>query len=269
MRPKSSYNYLIDVSSNYELEAFKLLTSDDYINALNSAINSKEFKNIDKLEQFYLLDLKEEYEKVKRIPEKFYEEHTKLCSNSLNAWVEAKDKSDYEIFKPYLIKIIESTKKLYNYMYPNSSNIYDCMLNDYEKNITSDFIDDLFNKLKESIIPIIKNLKVNDTKKLQKQYSNEQLINLGKYLLDYIGFDNTRGALGIYTHGYTIKLNNDDVRITFSNTTNITDVISTVIHEGGHGIFEQNVSNNLTKYPTYDVNKCGLHESQSRFLRIY
>ena len=263
--PKSSYNYLIDVSSNYELEAFKLLTSDDYINALNSAINSKEFKNIDKLEQFYLLDLKEEYEKVKRIPEKFYEEHTKLCSNSLNAWVEAKDKSDYEIFKPYLIKIIESTKKLYNYMYPNSSNIYDCMLNDYEKNITSDFIDDLFNKLKESIIPIIKNLKVNDTKKLQKQYSNEQLINLGKYLLDYIGFDNTRGALGIYTHGYTMKLNNDDVRITFSNTTNITDVISTVIHEGGHGIFEQNVSNNLTKYPTYDVNKCGLHESQSRF----
>ena len=263
--PKSSYSYLIDVSSKYELKAFKLSTSCEYINALNSVINSSEFKNKELLEQTYLLDLKDEYEKTKRIPEDFYEEHTKLCSNSLNAWVEAKEKSDYEIFKPYLIKVIESTKKLYNYMYPNCSNIYDCMLNDYEKNITSDFIDNLFNELKEGIIPIIKNLKENKTVKLQKKYTNEQLIHLSKYLLNYIGFDNNRGNLGIYTHGYTMKLNNNDIRITFSNTPNITDVISTIIHEGGHGIFEQNVSNILTKYPTYEVNKCGLHESQSRF----
>ena len=259
--PKCSYDYLINVSSKYELEAFKLSISEEYINALNNALNS----DLNKLEQSYLLDLKEEYEKTKRIPEEFYEEHTKLCSNSLNAWVEAKEKSDYEIFKPYLFKIIESTKKLYNYMYPNCSNLYDCMLNDYEKNITSDFIDKLFNELKKGIIPIIKNLKENNTVKLQKEYTNEQLINLAKYLLNYIGFDNNRGNLGIYTHGYTMKLNNNDIRITFSNTPNITDVISTVIHEGGHGIFEQNVSNVLTKYSVYEVNKCGLHESQSRF----
>ena len=30
---------------------------------------------------------------------------------------------------------------------------------------------------------------------------------------DYIGFDNERGALGIYTHGYTTRLNNNDERI--------------------------------------------------------
>ena len=150
-------------------------------------------------------------------------------------------------------------------MYPNCSNIYDCMLNDYEKGITSDFIDNLFENLKKEIIPIIKNLKNNNTEKIQINYSNEKLIELASFLLNYIGFDNNRGALGIYTHGYTVKLNENDVRITFSNTPNITDVISTVIHEGGHGIFEQNVSHSLTQYAIYDVNKCGLHESQSRF----
>ena len=62
-----------------------------------------------------------------------------------------------------------------------------------------------------------------------------------------------------------MKLNDNDIRITFSNTPNTTDIISTVVHEGGHGIFEQNVSNLLTQFKTYDVNKCGLHESQSRF----
>ena len=263
--PKSSHDYLIDVSTNCELEAFKLFTSDKYISLLNEVISNNSFNNLDKLEQTYLLDLKEDYEHFKRVPEDFYQEHSKLCSNSLNAWVEAKEKNDYQLFKPYLIKIIESTKKLYNYMYPNCNNIYDCMLNDYEKGINSEFIDKLFNQLKKEIIPIIKNLKDNNTKKLQKNYTNEKLIELAKYLLNYIGFDNIRGALGIYTHGYTIKLNNNDTRITFSNTPYITDIISTVVHEGGHGIFEQNVSSSLTQYHTYDVNKCGLHESQSRF----
>ena len=263
--PKSSYDYLIDVSSKFEVEAFKLSTSLEYINSINELIDSSEFNNLNELEKKYILDLKEDYERFKRIPEDFYEEHSKLSSNSLNAWVKAKEENDYSIFKPYLLKIIESTKKLYNYMYPNNSNIYDCMLNDYEKGITSGFIDDLFNQLKEGIIPIIKNLKNNNINKLQRNYSDNKLIELAKYLLNYIGFDNERGVLSIYTHGYTMKLNDNDVRITFSNTPNITDVISTVVHEGGHGIFEQNVSSSLTQFKTYDVNKCGLHESQSRF----
>lgn len=263
--PKTSFDYLIDVSSKYEAEAFKIITSDEYINKLKDVINSNEFNYLSVLEQKYILSLENDYNKFKRIPEDFYIEHCKLSSNSLNAWVVAKNKNDYSIFKPYLLKIIESTKKLYNYMYPNSSNIYDCMLNDYEEGITSDFIDSLFNNLKKEIIPIIKNLKVNNINKLKRNYNNDKLIELAKYLLEYIGFDNTKGALSIYTHGYTMKLNDNDVRITFSNTTNITDIISTVVHEGGHGIFEQNVSPQLTQFRTYEVNKCALHESQSRF----
>ena len=30
--PKNSFDYLIDVSSKYEAEAFKIITSDEYIN---------------------------------------------------------------------------------------------------------------------------------------------------------------------------------------------------------------------------------------------
>jgi carboxypeptidase Taq len=63
----------------------------------------------------------------------------------------------------------------------------------------------------------------------------------------------------------TCKLNNNDVRITFSNNKSIFDHVCTVIHEGGHGIFEQSVGEHLSKYPIYDIGKYALHESQSRF----
>lgn len=263
--PKKSFDYLIEVSAKFELEVFKLTTSDEYINLIEEVIKSDEYDNLNELQKSYINTLKKDYYEKKNIPEDFYEEYCTLCNKSLNSWVEAKNKSDYQIFKPYLKEIIKKTKELYKYRYPNCKNLYDCMLNDYETDIKSKQIDKLFEELKNKISPIIKNLNRSNTQKIENKYSEKQLLDLGKYLLNYIGFDNNRGALGIYTHGYTMKMNNDDVRITFSNKNDIADICATIIHEGGHGIFEQNIDSSLAKIYTYNINKTALHESQSRF----
>ena len=259
--PSKSYDYLIDISTKIDLESFKLSTSDKLI----ELINKIDINGLNDLDRTYLTNLKEDYERFKLIPEDFYQEYSKLKNNSLNAWVRAKDENNYGIFKPYLISIIESTKKFYRYMYPNTNNLYDEMLSTYEKGINTELVDKLFNELKLNIKPIIDNLKPKDLNKSTKKYSDSELINISKYLLNYIGFDNSRGALGIYTHGYTIKLNDNDVRIAFSRESDIFDHMSTIIHEGGHGIFEQNISDELKKYKCYDIDKVALHESQSRF----
>ena len=263
--PKKSFDYLINVSTKYEMEAFDLSTSEEYIRLIEDFINSDEFNQATVEEQRYINDLKEDYYKFKRVPKDFFEDYCKLKSNSLNTWVEAKEKNDYESFKPYLKDVIEYTKKYYQYMYPESDNLYDCMLNDFEKGIDSKFIDKLFEELKNELIPIIKNLKNKEVPKVKNVLDDTKFIEFARFLLNYIGFDNSRGALGIYTHGYTIKMNNNDVRITFSNRDNPLDSISTIVHEGGHGIFDQNISERLTRYGTYEVSKYALHESQSRF----
>ena len=263
--PSASFEYLIKTSTSLELESFKLSTSNKYIELINNLINSKEYELLKEEEKRYLLKLKNDYNKMKNIPSTFFEMYSKLRSESLNAWVKAKEENNYEIFKPYLIKIIKKTKELYKYMYPNSKNLYESMVSTYEDGISLELIDKLFNELKNEIIPIINNLKVKKLKPIDIKYTDDDIYDITKYLLDYIGFDNNRGALGIYTHGYTTKLNDNDVRIAFNNKDNIIDHISTIIHEGGHGIFEQNISNTLKEYKTYDIDKVALHESQSRF----
>lgn len=263
--PKKSLDYLIDVKTKVELKAFELSTSKEYKQLLDDVINSEEFKTLTLEEQRYLKDLSDDYEKDQRVPSDFYKEYSSLCSKSNAIWVEAKEKKDYQIFKPYLEKMITMTKKYYSYRYPNTDNLYDCMLNEYETGITSEIIDKLFTELKQAIIPIVKNLKVTKIGEPRNKYTKEELLDIAEYLLNYIGFDNERGALGIYPHGYTCKLNNNDIRITFSNNKSIFDHVCTVIHEGGHGIFEQSINQNLAKYPTYDIQKYALHESQSRF----
>lgn len=265
--PETSYDYLIDTSVSIQMESFKLTKSKEYIDLLNNLINSKEFIDLNDSEKIYILKCKNDYEKIINVPDEFYENYSRLQSESLNAWVKAKNENNYSIYKPYLIKIINETKKLYKYMFPNTNDLYESMVSTYEDGISLSLIDKLFNGLKNEIIPIINNLKNNNIDKsiINKEYTNDELYSISKFLLDYIGFDNNRGALGIYTHGYTTKLNDNDVRIVFNNKSDIIDHISTIIHEGGHGIFEQNISEVLKEYKTYDIDKVALHESQSRF----
>lgn len=69
-----------------------------------------------------------------------------------------------------------------------------------------------------------------------------------------------------FPHGFTEKMNANDIRIVFKHTTNPINFVSTIIHEGGHGIFEQNISPSLSKYENTTIdNLYALHESQSRF----
>lgn len=73
--------------------------------------------------------------KEERVPEDFMSEYLTLSDNSNNAWAGAKAQNDYNIFKPYLEKMVEQTKNYYCYMFPNTENLYDEMLELYIESI--------------------------------------------------------------------------------------------------------------------------------------
>jgi len=169
------------------------------------------------------------------------------------------------MFKPYLKEIIEMTKKYYRYLDNINENLYDVMLNEYETGITCELIDKLFNELKTEIVPLILNQN-NKLSTYKYEFTKEQLIDCGKFLLEYIGFDNKKGLIDIYPHGFTEKMNSNDIRIAIRHSNDPFDFVTTIIHEGGHAIFEQNIKPNLAFYENHCIdNLYALHESQSRF----
>ena len=257
--PPKEMDHLLELINEYTVKSFELSTSEEYIKLVNKALDEEK----DKETRIFLEDLKDSYEKFKKVPKDFYKEYTDYSNKSLNAWVKAKDKNDYSLYKPYLLKMIDYTKELYNYMY-DSGNLYENMVNTFEKGIKLDLIDKLFNDIKDKLIPLIKSF---DTKKIKLEIDTNKDMNekVAEFLLNYIGFDMERGALGNFTHAYTTTISKDDVRITYPNTRDIVSHSTSIIHEGGHGIFEQNVDSKLVDIPTYYINKIALHESQSRF----
>ena len=258
--PKDASDDLIDLISKYEEKLFILKSSDEYAEFLRNA------KNLTEEEQRIVNNELKNYERNKRVPKDFYVSYCKLKNKTNVIWREAKESNNYDLYKPYLKEMIEMTKKYYEFKNIENIPLYDLMISEYESGINTKLVDQLFNELKNEIIPIIKNYKGKIYPPYKKSYTDDELLECSKYLLNYIGFDNDRGVVGIYPHGFTEKMGNDDIRITFSQTNNPIDFCSTVIHEGGHGIFEQHINKEYSKYSTDTMSHLfGLHESQSRF----
>lgn len=264
--PVDSADYLSNMITKIELELFKLKTSLEYKKLLDNYLDSDEVNEHSTETNRYYEQFRKKYELNKRVPEDFFKDYTSLRTKCNTVWGEAKAANNYELYKPYLRDIIEYTKKYYHYMYPNN-NLYDAMLDTYESGMTSDVIDKLFNELKAQLIPLVKQLpKQAKEKPYLREYPSSELLKCASYLLNYIGFDMNRGALGIYPHGFTEKVNKDDIRIAFKHGNNPIDFVSTIIHEGGHGIFEQQIMDSLGSIQNSCIEDCyALHESQSRF----
>lgn len=263
--PKDSQSDLVDLIAHFQRMVFELQTNNHYGELLNEIISCDEFNDLKEPEKRYIKNLLRHYEEYKKVPVDFYEEYNKIINESNIAWREAKESNNYDLFKPHLKRVIEITKQYYSYIDSKNSNLYDVMLNKYEIGTKSENLDKLFDELKEEILPLIPENNV-ETTKLNYNYTKQELIECAKFLLDYIGFDLKKGIIDIYPHGFTEKMNPNDIRITFRETTDPIDFVTTVIHEGGHGIFEQNISPNLSKYENTVIdNLYALHESQSRF----
>lgn len=264
--PKKSEQNLTDLIAYYESQLFELQTAEYYGKLLNNVITDPDFKNIEQAEQNYIYNLLRNYEENRRIPQDFYEEYTTLKIRCNLVWKRAKEQNNYSLFKPYLSQMIEMTKQYYRYIDKDANNLYDVMLNQYETGVTSNIIDKLFEELKKRLLPLIPKEANTEIGNERYSYTDQELMDCAEILLNYIGFDMDKGLLGVYPHGFTEKMSMNDIRIAFEHTDNPFEFVTTIIHEGGHGIFEQNIKENLARYENTTIsNLYALHESQSRF----
>ena len=266
--PKNGFARHSDVLTDFSTEEFKLSTSDELKGYLHELNKPEEYEKLDDMWKFIVKRMKRDIDRDYRIPEALYTEYVQKQAEASQAWKEAKNASDYSIFAPHLNNLIELTKKITAYTDPDKE-IYDALLNQYEEGMDSESIDRIFNELKRELLPLLDRILEAgepDDSKFHREYDVDDQRKVQKLLLDYIGFDWDRGAVGETEHPFTTNFSSQDVRITnHFYTDNAIDPMFSAIHEGGHAIFEQNVN------PDYDgtvAGSCGymgVHESQSRF----
>lgn len=266
--PQKGYDNKVEVMTHFSTEAFRMQTADEYGQMLNALSDEEELKQLDEGMRLTVLRRRKSFEEDKRIPHDFYEEMVRANAHSEKAWEEAKKKGDFNIFAPHLQKMIDYSKQLAAYMKPDMD-VYDAMLDMYEEGIDSETVDRLFTELKEGLVPLLKKIAAKpepDNSKFKDTYDINKQKEWCAFLLDYIGFDKEAGVMGESEHPFTTGFGPKDVRVTnhYSESEPI-DAMYSIIHEGGHGIFEQGVDECYANTDVERIGFLGLHESQSRF----
>lgn len=266
--PKNGVDSMVEGLSFFSERAFEKQVSDQMGKYLLELCREDNFKELDIIWQKAVKKLKKDYDEYKNVPVKFYGEYSRLIAKSEDVWQNAKRENDYDLFRPYLEKIIKMTKEMCGYRRPGND-VYNTLLDDYEKSMDGDTIDVLFNEIKEELIPFVKEIIKKGLKKSPKfkgVFPKAKQVELSKFLLEYIGFDMNAGYMAESEHPFTLNLSKEDVRLTnhYDENDLICGIFS-IIHEGGHGIFEQNVSDKYSHTPFKSCEYMGLHESQSRF----
>jgi carboxypeptidase Taq len=81
-----------------------------------------------------------------------------------------------------------------------------------------------------------------------------------------MGYDLDAGRMDVSSHPFTDTLDHFDVRITNRyKTGEFRESLMVAMHEGGHALYEQGVSEEYTYTPLDGGVSLGIHESQSRF----
>ncbi|MDF2673866.1 MAG: Carboxypeptidase Taq, partial [Clostridiales bacterium] len=102
--PKKGIPYRSEVVGYLSTEAYKLETSDKVKEFLEYFSG---VKDLDRITSSMIENVRKNYEKTKKIPENRYREYVVLTSEAEAKWEEAKNNSDFSLFKPYLEKLVE------------------------------------------------------------------------------------------------------------------------------------------------------------------
>ncbi|HHW38573.1 MAG TPA: carboxypeptidase M32 [Bacillales bacterium] len=272
--PKKGIEQRSEVVGMISQEVFQMSVSEEmkhYIDILEKV------EDLSEITKKTVEECKKDYEHNTKIPKKEYKEYVILQSKAESVWEEAKEKADFEMFRPYLEKLVEFNKKFIGYWGPlpkAGGNKYDILLDQYEQGVTVAILDETFDKLREAIVPLVR--KISESQKqpktdfLFKTFPEEEQKAFSIEILKQMGYDFEAGRLDETVHPFEITLNPGDVRITTKYVENDFRVaVFGTIHEGGHALYEQNISKDLIGTPLCEGTSMGIHESQSLFWENY
>lgn len=205
--------------------------------------------------------------RLERIPADALAEHNRLLGVASAAWREAKKRDDFGLFRPYLQGVFESSRRLALLARPESDP-YDTLLDENEEGMNAAFLDPFFAKLREAAVPLIADIAKRprpDKSFLHGHFPREKQLAFSRELMELMGIDRGRCALGEAEHPYTTFINRNDVRM----TTHIYEDrvhanLFSILHEGGHALYELGISGKLEGSPLGHGASAGMHESQSR-----
>lgn len=204
-----------------------------------------------------------------KLPRTLVEEMARVGATSFEQWRQAREKSDFALFAPWLARTVALQREVAD-RFGFKETRYDALLDQYEPGMTISKLDALFGPVREVSTSLLKRIEASgntiDDSCLEGTFSQEQQLIACDRLLRGMGYDFARGQLALSPHPFTTSFGSPyDVRLTVRTDERlIQGSLMAAIHEGGHAVYEQGSMASLARTPLAGGASMGMHESQSR-----
>ena len=212
--------------------------------------------------------LKKESDDLANEPVEEYMAYQALLAKAQAVWHDAKGRSDFAAFAPWLEKIVAYNRRFAGRKDPGKAP-YDVLLDTYEEGACMAQLDPFFRLLREELTPLILEISARpqpDVSFLHRRYPIERQRLFSARLMRMMDIDPDDCAIGETEHPFTDGYNIHDVRITTHYyEDDVASSMYSVIHEGGHALYELGSGAELEGTVLAGGSTMGIHESQSRF----
>ncbi len=255
-------------SATLQKISHELFTADETGRLIDAAAHETDKLDPDSDDARLISVTRRDYHKSRKVPADLVAEIARVTGQAVDVWTQARAKSDWKPFEPYLQKIVDLNRKLADAL-GYAEKPYDALLDQFEPDMKTSEVKAVFDSIKPDLIELVRQISakagaVND-EVLHREYDEQAQWNFGLDVIKRYGFDFDRGRQDRSVHPFTTSFSIGDVRITTRVDRNfISPALFGTLHECGHALYEQGFNQELERTPLADGASLGMHESQSR-----
>jgi len=208
------------------------------------------------------------YDRATKVPARLVEKLERTRTHAREAWKTAREQSRFRLFQPHLQKMVDLNRQLADcWGYQESP--YDALLDGYERGVTTSQLRALFATLRPAIVALlpaaVERSAAMPESFLHGHYPVAAQQAFNRKVAAGIGFDFDAGRVDATTHPFCETLGPGDCRLTTRyDERNFVQSLYGVLHEAGHGLYEQGLLAEHHGTPLGSAVSLGIHESQSR-----
>ena len=213
-------------------------------------------------------EIRRAYDRETRLPRALVEEIAGITPLAHQEWAAARQANDFPRFRPWLERMV-ALKRQEAECVGYGGSPYDALLDDFEQGTTEAETARVFDALRAELVPLVQAVAGSsrraDLSVLRREVAAERQRAFCERVAAALGFDFDCGRLDTSAHPFCTGIGPGDCRLTTRyDPGDVTDGLYSVIHEVGHGLYDQGLDPERHGTPMGQAADMGVHESQSR-----
>jgi carboxypeptidase Taq len=213
-------------------------------------------------------EVRREFNRAVKLPTALVQDIARAVALAKETWAAARKQSAFSKFAPHLEKLLDLKRDVADRVGWNTEP-YDALMDEFEPGAKAADVQAVFDKVRAELVPLVQAIasapRKPDLTVLERHCPTGAQAAFNRTIAQALGFDFDAGRIDTTTHPFCSGLSPLDVRLTTRYDEKYMPMsLFGIMHETGHGLYEQGFDPANTGTPMAQAVSLGIHESQSR-----